>query len=109
MAKCDFPQVPINETELRDYFKDLLIKIFGEENSGGSLNGDNITNITDPGDTNASTVLVESPDASDLATVITLANEIKGDLNTLVTDVNSGLAVVNSLIAELRDTLSLLG
>ena len=35
-----------------------------------------------------STVSVTSPNAIDLATVITLANEIKSDLNTLISDVN---------------------
>ena len=35
-----------------------------------------------------STATVTSADASDLATVITLANEIKGDVNTLVADHN---------------------
>lgn len=43
-----------------------------------------------------STVSVTSANASDLATAITLANELKADLNTLTSD-------LNGLITKLRD------
>ncbi|PHS02109.1 MAG: hypothetical protein COA78_21935 [Blastopirellula sp.] len=49
-----------------------------------------------------STVSVSSADASDLPTVITLANEIKGDVNQLVTDVNSKNALINELKADVN-------
>lgn len=46
-----------------------------------------------------STVSVTSPDATDLPSVITLANEMKGDLNQLVTDTNNGLTQLNDFLA----------
>lgn len=53
-------------------------------------------------DASASTVSVDSSDATNLATVITLANETKGDVNTLVTDLNNAIAQLNALMANLR-------
>ena len=50
----------------------------------------------------ASTVSVTSPDATDLPTVITLANELKGDVNTLVTDVNAIVTQVNAILASIQ-------
>ncbi len=55
-------------------------------------------------DATASTVSVDSSDASNLATVITLANELKGDVNTLVTDLNNAITQVNALLANLRES-----
>ena len=49
-----------------------------------------------------STVAVTSADATDLATVITLANELKAGVNTLVTDVNLMNTQFNDLLARLR-------
>lgn len=46
----------------------------------------------------ASTVSVTSPDATDLPTVITLANETKADVNQLVTDLNAAIAQVNAFL-----------
>jgi len=51
-----------------------------------------------------STVSVDSPDATDLATVITLANENKGDTNQLVADLNLAIAQLNDLLANLRSS-----
>ncbi len=51
-----------------------------------------------------STVSVNSPDATDLATVITLANEMKGDVNTLVGDLNNAISQLNNLMDTLRDS-----
>ena len=50
----------------------------------------------------ASTVSVDSTDASNLATVITLANELKADVNTLVTDLNAVVTVLNALITKME-------
>jgi len=49
-------------------------------------------------DATASTVSVDSPDATDLPTVITLANETKADLNQLVIDVNAAISQLNALL-----------
>lgn len=43
-----------------------------------------------------------SPNASDLATAITLANELKGDFNALRADVTALRATVNNILAALR-------
>ena len=50
----------------------------------------------------ASTVSVTSPDATDLPSVITLANETKGDVNQLVTDLNAVVTQLNALLANMR-------
>ena len=50
----------------------------------------------------ATAVSVTSTDATDLPTVITLANEAKADINSLVTDVNNAIGVLNTLLANLR-------
>jgi hypothetical protein len=71
MATSLFPQPPDNEPDLINWRKDLHEKVFGQENAGGTLNGDNITNITDPGDTS---------DVSDLATRF---NNLLAELRTL--------------------------
>lgn len=47
----------------------------------------------------ASTVNVTSPDASDLPTVITLANETKADVNQLVIDLNAAITQLNAFLA----------
>jgi len=49
-----------------------------------------------------STVSVDSPDASDLPTVITLANELKGDVNQLVTDLNNSIVQFNALLDAMK-------
>lgn len=46
----------------------------------------------------ASTVSVDSPDASDLPTVITLANETKADVNQLVLDLNAAINQLNAFL-----------
>jgi len=53
----------------------------------------NITNAA------ASTVDVTSPDATDLPSVITLANETKADVNQLVTDFNNLVTKFNAFLA----------
>ncbi len=50
----------------------------------------------------ASSVSVTSANATDLATVITLANELKADVNQLVTDLNAVVTSLNELKANLR-------
>ena len=50
----------------------------------------------------ASVVSVDSPDATDLPTVITLSNEMKGDVNQVVTDLNNSLTQLNILLANMR-------
>lgn len=50
----------------------------------------------------ASTVSVDSADATDLPTVITLANELKADVNTLVTDVNAAIIQLNATLASIQ-------
>lgn len=47
-----------------------------------------------------STVSVDSPDATDLTSVITLANETKADVNQVVTDLNAAIAQLNDLLAK---------
>lgn len=59
-------------------------------------------NVAAQADAVASTVSVDSTDASDLATAITLANELKADVNTLVTNVNSAITVLNALITKME-------
>ncbi len=51
----------------------------------------------------ASTVSVTSADATDLATVITLANELKADVNQLVTDFNNSVTQLNDIIQQMKD------
>lgn len=48
----------------------------------------------------ASTVTVASPDATDLATVLTLANETKVDVNQLVADLNAVVTQLNEFLAN---------
>jgi hypothetical protein len=107
MAKQEFNQPRENDFDLPNWRKSIHLALYGKDGDGGSLDGNNITNITDPEDITLSTVSVDSADATDLATAITLVNEIKADLNTLVTDVNNGFTKMNSLMAELRDTLGI--
>lgn len=47
----------------------------------------------------ASTVSITSPDATDLPTVLTLANETKTDVNQLVTDLNNAITQLNAFLA----------
>ncbi|MEW8053460.1 MAG: hypothetical protein AB2754_15860 [Candidatus Thiodiazotropha endolucinida] len=49
-----------------------------------------------------SVVSIDSPDATDLASVLTLANELKADVNQLVTDVNAIKTQLNALLASMR-------
>jgi len=70
------------------YFEDFLYEI--------SKVGDAVS------DAAASTVSVDSANATDLASVIILANETKADVNTLVTDLNNAITQVNALLASLR-------
>ncbi len=51
----------------------------------------------------ASTASVTSADATDLATVITLANELKADVNQLVTDFNNSVTQLNDIIQQMKD------
>tara|TARA_R110000751_G_scaffold262309_1_gene361599 strand:+ start:801 stop:1496 length:696 start_codon:yes stop_codon:yes gene_type:complete len=48
----------------------------------------------------ASTVSVTSPDATDLPTALTLANETKVDVNQLVTDLNAAITQLNEFLAN---------
>lgn len=57
---------------------------------------------TDPANAASSSVSVTSADATDLATVITLANELKADVNQLVTDLNAVVTKLNALLANMR-------
>ncbi len=47
-----------------------------------------------------SAVSVDSPDATDLPTVLTLANETKADVNQLVTDLNAVITQLNEFLAN---------
>jgi len=69
--------------------------------ASGTLTGE-VTKGAAVTDANASTVSVTSSNATDLPTVITLANEMKGDINTLVADLNNAIAQYNALMANLR-------
>lgn len=55
---------------------------------------------------NQSAVNVTSADATDLATVITLANEIKADVNTLVSNFNTAEAEIRSDVNQLVTDLN---
>lgn len=57
-------------------------------------------------DATVSTVSVDSADATDLATVITLANEMKGDVNTLVTDANTSATLSTELKVDLTQLVA---
>ncbi|MGI9484342.1 MAG: hypothetical protein ACR2RF_00350 [Geminicoccaceae bacterium] len=57
-------------------------------------------------DATVSTVSVDSANATDLATVITLANEIKADVNTLVTDSNTAATLANELKSDLTQLIT---
>ena len=63
----------------------------GTEDYASSSIGGVVLEAANVVDAIESTVSVDSPDATDLATVITLANETKADLNQLVTDLNLSL------------------
>ncbi len=47
-----------------------------------------------------STVSVDSPDATDLPTVLLLANETKADVNQLATDLNNTITQLNEFLAN---------
>ena len=49
-----------------------------------------------------STVSVDSPDATDLLTVIALANELKSDVNQLVADLNNSIVQFNALLDAMK-------
>jgi hypothetical protein len=53
MADNEFSQAPTeNEKErLQGWRDNIQESVFGPEGDGGTLNGDNIQNINDPGDT----------------------------------------------------------
>lgn len=67
---------------------------FATAGTGGVVN--EAANVADAV---ASTVSVTSPDATDLPTVITLANETKADVNQLVTDLNNTITQLNAFLA----------
>lgn len=88
--------IPIVKNDLATpYFEDYLYGI--------SIVGAAVTDAVD------STVSVDSADATDLASVITLANESKADVNTLVANLNSAITQVNELLASLRTSEKLDG
>lgn len=60
------------------------------------------TNVAEVTAVATAPISVDSADASDLATVITLANELKGDVNNLVTALNNGGAKLNEVIAAMQ-------
>lgn len=59
-------------------------------------------NVANQADAMASTVAVASADASDLATAITLVNELKADLTQLVSDFNDLVTAYNALLAAFQ-------
>lgn len=52
----------------------------------------------------ASTVSVDSANASDLATAIALVNELKADVNTLVTDLNAATTQLNATLTAMKNS-----
>jgi hypothetical protein len=70
---------------------------FATSGTGGVVNLAALVN-----DAVASAVSVTSPDATDLPSVITLANEMKGDVNQLVTDLNNAITQLNDLIDKMK-------
>ena len=58
--------------------------------------------IANQADASASSVAVSSADASDLATAITLVNELKADLTQLVSDYNALVTAYNALLAAMQ-------
>ena len=50
-------------------------------------------------DASASTVSIGAADANDLATVITLANEIKSDLTQIISDLNATITQLNAKLS----------
>lgn len=71
----------------------------GTEDYASSLIGGVVLEAANVTDAVASTVSVVSPDATDLPTVLTLANETKADVNQLVTDLNNAIAQLNAFLA----------
>lgn len=62
--------------------------------------------VADAVNATSSTISVDSPDASDLPTVITLANETKIDVNQLVTDMNTVVTEVNAIVTQLNSVIT---
>ena len=71
----------------------------GTENYASSLIGGVVFEAATVVDAVPSTVSITSPDATDLPTVITLANETKADVNQLVTDLNNAITQLNAFLA----------
>lgn len=72
MGKLDFGQPPKSGFDLENWRKSVQELLVGQEHSGGKLDGDNITNITDPGDADGT-----------LADVTTKFNNLLAELRTL--------------------------
>lgn len=72
MATNQFSQPPDNDTDLVHWRKNIQESLFGEAGSGGKLNGNNIINITDPGDADGT-----------LADITTKFNNLLAELRTL--------------------------
>lgn len=53
-----------------------------------------------------SSVSVTSPNATDLASAITLVNEIKADVNTLVSNVNTLAGDLDTVVSDLNATIT---
>lgn len=88
-------------TQLASTISDISTQ-FTTDHDNISGNHSALKQAVDPTDESASTVSVDAADASDLATVITLANEMKADINTLTTDLNNAINKYNTLLANLR-------
>ena len=57
-----------------------------------------LTSLTSP--------LITSPDATNLATAQTLANELKADVNTMVTNQNTDITLTNELKADVNQLVT---
>lgn len=73
--------------------------VIGTGDYAQALLGGSVLLATLVTDAMQSTVSVDSPDASDLPTVITLANETKADVNQLVVDLNLAITQLNAFLA----------
>lgn len=86
------PQVNTNQSDLASH----VAQNATDTTRGHVLQGLAVSNAS------SSTVSVDSPDATNDATNLTLSNEIKGDVNQLVTDLNAVITTLNGLLSQLR-------
>ena len=105
MVVESFPPIPSGlkaDPEIFEWMLDIVQRISAQGQSAGLSTRGLVLLAAAVSNAAASSVSVDSADASDLATVITLANEIKGDVNQLVTDVNAIKDQLNALLASER-------